>query len=78
MSTLIKHKLAKATKVWFSENKLYVLLDDGREVGVPLEWFPKLREADANDLKNWRLIGDGVGIHWETLDEDLSVQGLLN
>ena len=72
------HKPAKATKVWFSGKKLFVLLEDGREIGVPLEWFPKLRDADAEDLDKWRLIGDGVGIHWETLDEDLSVQGLLN
>jgi hypothetical protein len=78
MSTLTKHKPAKATKVWFSDEKLFVLLDDGREIGVPLVWFPKLRDAEESDLKNWRLIGHGIGIHWETLDEDISVEGLLN
>jgi len=41
-------------------------------------WFPKLRDADESDLENWRLIGNGIGIHWETLDEDISVEGLLN
>ena len=78
MSTLTKHKPAKAAKVWFSDEKLFVLLDDGRELGVPLVWFPKLRDVDESDLKNWRLIGNGIGIHWETLDEDISVEGLLN
>lgn len=78
MSTLTKHKPAKATKVWFSDEKFFVLLDDGREIGVPLVWFPKLSDADESDLKNWRLIGNGIGIHWETLDEDISVEGLLN
>jgi hypothetical protein len=78
MSTLANHKPAKAAKVWFSDEKLFVLLDDGRELGVPLVWFPKLRDADEIDLKNWRLIGNGIGIHWETLDEDISVEGLLN
>jgi len=56
---------------------LYVQLSDGREVGVPLEWFPSLRDATADQRANWRLIGRGIGIHWEELDEDLSVEGLL-
>jgi hypothetical protein len=52
-------------------------LADGREVGTPLEWFPKLRKATATQRNSWRLIGRGVGIHWESLDEDLSVAGIL-
>jgi hypothetical protein len=56
---------------------LYVDLTDGRVIGVPLEWFPSLRDASLDQLNNWRLIGPGVGIHWEELDEDLSVEGLL-
>jgi hypothetical protein len=44
---------------------------------VPLEWFPKLRDASAEALGDWRLVGRGVGIHWPKLDEDLSVRGLL-
>jgi hypothetical protein len=78
MSTSVKHKPAKATKLWFSDNKLYLHLDDGREIGVPLEWFPKLRDASEKELENWRFIGGGIGIHWETLDEDISVEGLMN
>lgn len=77
MNTSVKNKPAKATDLWFSNQKLFVRLDDGREVGVPLEWFPKLESASAEDLKQWSFIGDGIGIHWELLDEDISVDGLL-
>ncbi len=69
--------LPKATDLWFSEDMLFVRLEDGREIGVPLEWFPKLRTATSAQRNNWRLIGNGVGIHWEELDEDLSVRKLI-
>ena len=49
----------------------------GRAVSVPLEWYPKLRQATIEQRENWRLIGKGVGVHWPDLDEDLSVEGLL-
>lgn len=78
MSTSVKHKPAKASELWFSEDKLFVRLIDGRQIGVPLEWFPKLRDASAGDLNNWRFIGGGIGIHWEKLDEDISIEGLMN
>jgi hypothetical protein len=78
MSTSVKHKPAKATHLWFSDQKLFVRINDGREIGVPLEWFTKLRDTSEEDLSKWRFIGDGIGIHWETLDEDLAVEGLLN
>ncbi len=63
--------------VRFDEEMLHVQLSDGREISVPLEWFPRLRSATNEQRANWRLIGKGVGIHWEDLDEDLSVEGLL-
>ena len=78
MSTSVKNKPAKATDLWFSDQKLFVRLDDGREIGVPLEWFPKLERASAEDLNQWRFIGNGIGIQWESLDEDISVDGLLS
>ncbi len=77
MSISVKNKPAKATDLWFSDQKLFVRLVDGREIGVPLEWFPKLKSASAEDLNQWRFIGDGIGIHWKSLDEDISVEGLL-
>ena len=67
-----------AFKVHFTVNDLVVQLRDGRSISVPLEWFPKLRDATAEKQKNWRLIGRGVGINWEELDEDISVRGLLS
>jgi hypothetical protein len=57
--------------------ELVVHLEDGRTVSVPLEWFPRLRDASAAQLADYRLIAQGVGIHWPQLDEDLSVRGLL-
>ena len=66
-----------ASKIWFTKDLLYVLLRDGREIGVPLLWFPNLRKATKEQLNDWRLIGNGIGIHWENLDEDISVAGLL-
>ncbi|GAB2528004.1 DUF2442 domain-containing protein [Rufibacter soli] len=77
MNTLVKHSIPQALKVWFTDAKMYVLLSDGREVGVPLEWFPALRDCTEEQRMNWRLIGNGLGIHWEDIDEDLSVAGLL-
>lgn len=68
---------ALAVDVDFTKDALHVILADGREVFVPLEWSPRLRAATAKQRKNWRLLGGGVGIHWKDLDEDLSVESLL-
>lgn len=67
-----------ATQVEFTTDSLVVHLDDGRSISVPLEWFPRLRTASEDARQAWRLVGRGVGIHWELLDEDLSVRGLLD
>jgi Protein of unknown function (DUF2442) len=61
----------------FTEDSIQVRLSDGREVSAPLEWFPRLRDAKPEQRQHWRLIGRGVGIHWEDLDEDISVASLL-
>jgi hypothetical protein len=52
-------------------------LSDGRTITVPLAWYPRLMNATESERQNWRLIGKGYGIHWEELDEDISVEGLL-
>ena len=65
------------TGLRFEAESMHVQLSDGRELTVPLEWFPTLRNATSEQRNNWRLIGKGVGIHWEDIDEDLSVKGLL-
>ena len=60
-----------------TETSLVVELQDGRTLTVPLSWFPDLAEANADQLADHRLIGNGIGIHWETIGADLSVPGLL-
>ena len=78
MNTLTDHiSESIAVDVWFDEYKLYVRLADGREIATPLAWFPRLRDASEKQRNNWRLLGRGSGIHWEDIDEDLSVAGLL-
>ena len=59
------------------DDDLSVVLADGRRLSVPLTWFPRLLHATAEERRNWRLIGDGQGIHWPDVDEDVSVLGLL-
>ncbi|KRB01369.1 hypothetical protein ASD83_07640 [Devosia sp. Root685] len=77
MSTLTLESEPLAVDVAVDEKTLRVSLDDGRELAVPVEWFPRLRDASATDRANWRLIGIGEGIHWPEIDEDISVLGLL-
>jgi hypothetical protein len=78
MSTSITKTEAIASDVWFDSDMMHVRLLDGREINVPIEWFPKLRNSTAEQRKTWRLIGKGIGIHWEALDEDISVALLLH
>jgi hypothetical protein len=59
------------------DDTLRVVLADGRELSVSFAWFPRLQKATADQRKNWRLIGGGIGIHWEDIDEDVSVESLL-
>ena len=68
---------AIAMDVLPDEFSLRVMLTDGREIAVPFEYFPRLRDATPDQRSRWRLIGHGEGIHWEELDEDISVRGLL-
>jgi len=63
--------------VTVSQDTLTVDLSDGRTLSVPLAWYPRLSHASSAERKHWRLIGRGVGIHWEDIDEDISVEGLL-
>lgn len=72
----IKYK-SLATDVRVTPSVLKVTLADGREITAPLTWFPRLQKANRKQRGNWRLIGGGIGIHWEEIDEDISVQALL-
>ncbi len=66
---------AKANHVTFDEDNMWVVLSDGRTIGVPLAWFPKLLHATAEQRTQVRI--SSRGLHWEALDEDISVAGLL-
>jgi hypothetical protein len=66
-----------AVDVTVTDNRLVVVLADGRELAAPLAWFPRLLEAGEDERRNWRLIGRGQGIHWPDVDEDISVASLL-
>src|SRR5450755_3506440 len=68
---------ATAGTIAVSDDALSVDLADGRTITVPLVWFPRLAHGTSAERKNWRLIGDGEGIHWPDLDEDISVDSLL-
>jgi hypothetical protein len=77
MPTLVITSEALAVDVSCSDEELTVVLDDGRTVSVPLMWFPRLLNATEKQKREWELIGGGIGIHWEEIDEDISVASLL-
>jgi hypothetical protein len=77
MSTLAERTEALAVDVSCTRDALSVVLSDGRVVSVPLPWFPRLLEATPRQRAQWELIGGGIGIHWEAIDEDISVASLL-
>jgi hypothetical protein len=76
-SSQIEVQPIEAQQVTVTDDSLVVDLVDGRSVSVPLAWYPRLVHATAEERAKWRLIGRGEGIHWEDLDEDISVEGLL-
>ena len=73
----IEINVPNAIDVTVTDDTLSVELSDGRTISVPLAWYPRLVHADQAERDNWRFIGQGEGIHWEAVDEDLSVEGLL-
>ncbi|NUO80821.1 DUF2442 domain-containing protein [candidate division KSB1 bacterium] len=78
MNTLtIDMQALRAQGVSVSANALSVDLTDGRTITVPLAWYPRLLHGTAKERNHWRLIGNGEGIHWPELDEDLSVEGIV-
>ncbi|HDY83832.1 MAG TPA: DUF2442 domain-containing protein [Halieaceae bacterium] len=77
MGTLTSKANPTAREVGFTATELVVSLTDGRTICVPLAWYARLAKASAEQLQDYELLGDGDGIHWPQLDEDLSVKGLL-
>jgi hypothetical protein len=73
----VEMEVPNATTVALTDDALVVELSDGRRISVPLTWFPRLLRGAPEERNDWRLIGSGQGIHWNTLDEDISVENLL-
>ena len=69
--------IPNAQHVTVSDEALTVELEDGRTLSAPLGWYPRLAHSTPAERNRWRLIGQGIGIHWEDLDEDISIEGLL-
>ena len=68
---------ARAQQVTVTTDTLSVDLTDGRTIAVPLAWYPRLVHGTPEERNHWRLLGQGEGIHWPELDEDISVENLL-
>ena len=66
-----------ATSLYFDESMMWVDPSDGRKLGVPLAYFPRLLRATPEQRMQYEMSGNGTGLHWEALDEDISVEGLL-
>lgn len=77
MSTSVVETDPRASTVEVGDDELTVHLVDGRRISVPLVWYPRLLDASPDQRRQWELIGDGEGIHWPQVDEDLSVAGIL-
>jgi hypothetical protein len=75
--SVVEMDVPGAETVEITDHTLQVVLSDGRTILVPLAWFPRLLNGTKKERNNWRLIAKGHGIHWEDLDEDISVEGLL-
>lgn len=77
MSSSRVETIPRAESVEVTDAELIVHLLDGRRLSAPLVWFPRLLRATPEQRAKWELLGDGEGIHWPLIDEDLSVEGLL-
>jgi hypothetical protein len=77
MSISIELNRAQAMHVELSENAITVQLVDGRVISAPLVWYPRLVHGTVAERNNYQITGQGIGIHWPDLDEDISVANLL-
>jgi hypothetical protein len=69
--------IPKIQAIAVTDDTLSVDLADGRTIAVPLAWYPRLVHGSAKERQNWRLIGNGEGVHWCQLDEDISVKNIV-
>jgi hypothetical protein len=73
----ISRDVPRASRIWFDDENLWVELTDSRQLGVPLVYFPRLLKASPEQRNCYEISGGGTGLHWDALDEDISVPGLL-
>lgn len=76
-SSTVETRVATATSARVNDDTLFVNLSDGRTISVPVAWYPRLSHGTPAERDHWQLIGNGSGIHWPDLDEDISVENLL-
>ncbi len=77
MSTLVIQADERIKEVEFTDTTIHVALMDGRSITVPLAWYPRLLNATLEQRSQWKICGGGYGLHWEAIDEDLSIEGML-
>ncbi len=77
MTTLVLETEPVMTGVKFTGDKLLIALADGRNLEIPLSWYPRLLHASTEERQNWQILGDGYAIEWPDLDEHLGIEGLL-
>ena len=77
MKYMVAELMFKATKAWYDNGMICLLLSDKKEIRFPVELNNKLNKATPEQLKNIEIICDGTGHHWPELDEDLSITGII-
>ncbi|WAC09553.1 DUF2442 domain-containing protein [Dyadobacter pollutisoli] len=68
----------KIEKIWFDESNIYIVTDSGHTIGNPLKWFTRLHNASAKQRENYEIGPTGSSIHWEEIDEDLSLESFFD
>ena len=76
-SSAVEVQRVTALRVEITDDTITVDLSDGRTLSAPLAWYPRLSHGTPDERKRWRLIAEGLGIHWPDLDEDVSIENLL-
>ncbi|MBD2161757.1 DUF2442 domain-containing protein [Limnothrix sp. FACHB-1083] len=77
MTTLILEIEPQAQRIDFDDRTFTIHLADGRQLTIPLDWYPRLQQATPAERQNWQLLGDGYAIEWPDLDEHIGITGLL-
>ncbi len=77
MSTAAQMQEVRIKDISVTEDTITAQLMDGRTISVPLAWSWRLSEATPKQRANWEIIGDGQGVHWPDIDEDISAEGML-